>query len=107
MAGGYRVDLYALERASAGVNGTLDDVERHRLGEIPHSTSVVGHHHLASTLSDFLSRWQRGVDNLAKDGREIAARLAANVNAYVKVEQGLHGQFTGLLTGSGTDPGTR
>jgi hypothetical protein len=105
MADGFRVDLYALERASAGVNGTLNEVNKQRVSDIPHDSSAIGDGDLAGTLSDFLSRWQRGVDNLAKDGQEISTRLTANVNAYVKVEQGVAGQFDGILQGSGADPG--
>lgn len=57
--------------------------------------------------SDFLSRWQRGVDNLSKDGQEIATRLTANVNAYRAVEEHTHKQFHGMLHGTGTDPGVK
>jgi hypothetical protein len=105
MADGYEVDLYALERASAGVDGVLQDVSRKQPKDIPHQESAIGHQHLASTLADFLSRWQRGVDSLAKDGGEIAGRLIANVNAYEKAEQAIGGQFAGILRGTGADPG--
>lgn len=110
MAGGFAVDLGALEQAAAGVNGTLDQVGRQRVSDIPHDESAIGHTDLASTLSDFLDRWQRGVDNLAKDGQEIAACLTANTNAYRAVEQGLHEHITRInaeLTGIGADPGVR
>jgi hypothetical protein len=110
MAGGFRVDLSALEQAAAGVNGTLEEVSQRSVGEIPHDASAIGHQGLADTLSDFLDRWQRGVDNLATDGQQIASRLTANVNAYRKVEQDLHDHITrinGELQGGGADPGVR
>ena len=105
MGDGFRVDLYALERAAAGVNGTLNEVNKQQVSDIPHDSSAIGHDDLASTLSDFLDRWQRGVNHLAEDGQQIATRLTANVNAYVKVEKGLAGQFNGILQGSSADPG--
>lgn len=107
MADGFRVDLYALERAAAGVNGTLNEVNTERVSDIPHDSSAIGNDDLASALSDFLNRWQRGVDNLAKDGQEISTRLTANVNAYTRVEQGLTDRFHGILQRSGADPGER
>ena len=48
------------------------------------------------------------MDNLASDGREIASRLTANVNAYTEAEQNVHSNLTtvgGELEGTGTDPG--
>ncbi len=81
MAGDYHVDLQALTEAASGVNATLDQTCVQKVSAIPHDESAIGHRALASTLSDFLGRWQRGVDNLAKDGEQIATRLTANVNA--------------------------
>lgn len=101
---GYRVDLDALEKAANGVNGTLDEISVQNVSDIPHDSSMIGHEKLASTLSDFLDRWQRGVDNLSKDGQEIATRLTANVNAYRRVEEHNHKQFHGMLQGTGADP---
>ncbi|MFH8593688.1 hypothetical protein [Streptomyces rimosus] len=96
----YRVDLGALEKAATGVNGTLDEISVQKVSAIPHDESEVGHEALASVLSDFLDRWQRGVDNLAQDGKEIATRLTASVNAYRKVEDHTHKQFHGILHGN-------
>lgn len=103
----YSVDLDALEKAASGVNGTLDEISVQKVSDIPHDASGIGHGELAGTLSDFLSRWQRGVDNLSKDGQEIATRLTANANAYRAVEEHAHQQFHGLLRGTGTDPGVK
>ncbi|MFK0294752.1 type VII secretion target [Streptomyces sp. NPDC090442] len=103
MAGQYQVDLEALEKAATGVNGTLDEISVQKVSDILHDESEVGHEQLASTLSDFLDRWQRGVDNLAKDGQEIAARLTASAKAYRDVEEHTHKQFHGMLHGT-SDP---
>jgi hypothetical protein len=110
MANGFEVDLEALEKAASGVNGTLDEMYAQKVSDIPHDRSAIGHEELADTLSDFLSRWQRGVDNLSKDGEEIAARLTANVQAYRKTETDLHNHLrrvNGELQGTGEDPGVR
>ncbi|MDH6134729.1 hypothetical protein P3T37_004133 [Kitasatospora sp. MAA4] len=103
----FRVDFQALDRAASGVNGTLDEISVQKVSDIPHDPSAIGHGKLASTLSDFLSRWQRGVDNLAKDGQEIATRLTANVTAYRKADKGVQDQFIGVVQGTGTDPGVK
>ncbi|MFD7918149.1 hypothetical protein ACFV3R_02810 [Streptomyces sp. NPDC059740] len=105
MAKGFSVDLNALEQASAGVNGTLDLVASENVGDIPHEPSAVGHEALASTLGEFLGRWKVGVDNLAKDGREVSARLAHNVKAYREVDEHAHGEMQGILASRKRDPG--
>ncbi|MER7667697.1 hypothetical protein ABTY61_04415 [Kitasatospora sp. NPDC096128] len=107
MAEGYRVDLHALREAAAGVNGTISKAAKQRVSDIPHDESALGNHDLASTLGDFLGRWQRGVDNLAKDGQEIAVRLAASVKAYSDAEQAAHGDLNGILQKNGNDPGVK
>jgi hypothetical protein len=106
MAKGFSVDLAALEQAAAGVNGTLDEVSRQSVSNIPHDSSAIGHERLASTFADFCGRWDRGVGNLARDGQEIAARLAANANAYRRADQHLRDQINGIFHGAGPDPGT-
>ncbi len=108
MANGFSVDLSALERASAGVNGTLDQVDQLAVSAISHSPAAFGHPGLASTVAGFLDRWQRGVQNLAQDGHAIAARLTQNVAAYRTSEHsnaGDIGQINGELSGAGADPG--
>ena len=45
MANGFRVDLSALEQASAGVNGTLDQVDQLAVSAISHSPAAgLGQH---------------------------------------------------------------
>ena len=43
MANGFSVDLSALEQASAGVNGTLDQVDQLAVSAISHSPAAFGH----------------------------------------------------------------
>lgn len=103
--GGYRVDLTALTQAAQGITDTVNDVTGGNVTEIVGDQGALGHDHLASTLSDFCSRWQIGVQNLAKDGRTIAGRLTNSVVAYQKTEQAIHGQFAGILRSlTGPDP---
>ncbi|WP_329457037.1 hypothetical protein [Streptomyces sp. NBC_01497] len=89
------------------MNGTLDEISVQKVSATPRDESAIGHGELASTLSDFLSRWQRGVDNLSKDAQEIATRLTDNVNAYDKVAKAIHHSFTGMLHGDSSDPGVK
>ncbi|MFI9321341.1 hypothetical protein ACIGXI_16380 [Kitasatospora aureofaciens] len=89
------------------MNGTIGKAAKQRVSDIPHDESAIGNHELAGTLGDFLSRWQRGVDNLTKDGQEISARLSASVKAYSDAEQAAHGDLNGILEKSGTDPGVK
>ena len=106
MTGGFRVDLGALRQAADGVNGTLDEVRKRKVTDIPCDGLAMGNDRLASAVSDFCDHWQRGVDNLATDGREIANRLTASMNAYRAVDHRLHGYITGIiLQGTGPDPG--
>jgi hypothetical protein len=107
MTDGFSVDLAALEQAAEGVNGTLDEVSLQSVSDIPHDSSEIGHERLASTLADFCGRWQRGVSNLAKDGREIATRLSVSVNAYRKADQDTRDRVSTIFRGTGPDPGTR
>lgn len=110
MAESFRVDLTALAQAAQGVDGILDALAAQSVGNIPHDAAAFGHPLLASTFADFLSRWDRGVNNLGSDGREIADRLTANVNAYTEAEEDTRRHLVtlgGELQGAGTDPGVR
>jgi hypothetical protein len=107
MSAGFSVDLAALKQAAQGVNGTLDELSQQSVSNIPHDSAAIGHERLASTVTDFCDRWQRGVNNLATDGREIAARLTANVNAYQKADQDVRDKANGIFRGTGPDPGAR
>jgi hypothetical protein len=107
MAGGFRVDLLALDQAADGVNGTIDMVSQQQVGDIPFDQSALGNDQLAASMSDFLSRWQRGVNNLASDGRQIANRLTENANNYRKADHSAQAGADGIFQGSGTDPGMR
>ncbi|MCX4748850.1 hypothetical protein OG455_25605 [Kitasatospora sp. NBC_01287] len=111
MADGFEVDLGALKDAATGVDDTLAQVGQQSVTDIPHDAGKIGHGHLADVLSDFLSRWKRGVDNLAKDGKEVVDRLTASNNAYVKADQDAQQHIVtaanGDIQGSGPDPGVQ
>ncbi len=93
MVTGFRVDLGALTSASQGIDGVLYDVANNRVGGIKVDTSVAGHERLAESVAEFCDRWDRGVGNLAEDGRAVADRLRASVAAYVEVEHATAGVF--------------
>jgi hypothetical protein len=108
MADGFAVDLAALTEAANGVNGVLEEVGQLPVTDIPHDEAHFGHHDLANALGDFLSRWKRGVSNLCSDGKQVADRLTANVNAYQKAENDAQQHLIKAgneLSGSGADPG--
>jgi hypothetical protein len=105
MAGGFRVDLMTLEEAAAGVNDTIDLASRQQVDDIPFEQSALGNDQLASSVSDFLSGWQRGVNNLVEDGRQIATRLTASANAYRKADRSAQGAADSVFQGTGKDPG--
>lgn len=96
---GFKVDLGALVNASQGIDGVLYDVGNNKVSDIKIGKSQVGHDRLASSISDFCDRWDRGVDNLAKDGQAVADRLRSNVDSYEKTEHAVTGVFSGS-----TDP---
>lgn len=97
---GFMVDLGALTNASEGIDGVLYDVSNNKVGDIKADKSTVGHDGLSSSISDFCDRWDRGVNNLAKDGKAVSDRLRANVTAYQRTEHAL----TGVFSGTGPDP---
>lgn len=110
MATGFSVDVGALQRAADGVTGTLAQVSAESVSSITCDPAAIGYQPLSDTLSDFLSRWQLGVTNLATDGQQIVTRLQANLQAYQGVEQNLSYSFnksTAELSGTGADPGER
>ena len=97
---GFRVDLGALTAASQGIDGVLYDVSNNKVSDIKVDHTAVGHDRLAGSISDFCDRWDRGVNNLAKDGQAVSDRLRANVTAYDKAENAI----TGMFQGTGPDP---
>lgn len=106
MADGFRVDLSALEDAAAGVNRTLAELKAHKVSDLAGSKDEYGHDDLAETVADFCTRWELGVENLAKDAQQVATRLSQSVQAYLQVDQAAQGMFDGILQRTtGEDPG--
>lgn len=98
------MDVGALKQASDGIDGVLQDVQAQKVNGIDPDSSAVGHDKLTGSLSDFTDRWQRGVDNLAKDGQEISSRLRESLADYEKVERETKQKLDTFLQGSGPDP---
>lgn len=79
-----------------------------KVSDIDADKSAFGHDALGGTVSDFCERWEIGVEHLAKDGQEVADRLATSVNAYTRVERVTHANMQGILQQStGPDPAAR
>jgi hypothetical protein len=105
VAGGFRVDLGALEQASAGINDTLTQLSERKVDDVDCAKSTFGHDDLAGTVSDFCDRWEIGVQNLSKDAEQIQSGLDSCVRAYVSTDSRLKGHMDGLLQrSSGPDP---
>lgn len=100
---GYAVDLEALHRAAQGVRTTVDRVGVEQLDGVGTAT---GHDRLAAALTEFATRWQRGVEALAEDGRAVADRLSAAEAGYRRSDIGAAHGLDGLLRGGGPDPGS-
>ena len=105
MSDGFRVDLGALENAAAGINTTLNDLKARKIDDLDGRKADYGHAHLADTVADFCNRWEIGVEHLATDAQEIAARLSQSVQDYLTVDKAAKGRMEGILERrSGPDP---
>lgn len=105
MSDGFRVDLPALEKASAGINMTIEDLSLAKVDTLYGKSSVYGHDGLASTVADFCDRWEIGVEHLATDGQEVADRLSQSVQDYRKVDGAAAERFNGIVQRTtGPDP---
>jgi hypothetical protein len=108
VAGGFRVDLGALEDAAAGVNRTLGEMKGHVVRDLAGAPDDYGHADLAGVATDFCSRWDLGVEVLARDGQQVATRLSHSVQAYLRVDAAATGMLDGILQHTtGEDPGVR
>ena len=108
MADGFSVDLGALEDAATGVTATLNDLKSHGVDGLDGPAAAYGHDRLAATVKDFCDRWEIGVEHLATDGREVADRLTASVQDYLRVDKAAKGRMDGVFRQtSGPDPAAR
>jgi hypothetical protein len=105
MSDGFRVDLPALEKASAGINMTLEDLTIAKVDVLDGKSSAYGHDGLASVVADFCDRWEIGVEHLAADGQEVADRLSQSVQDYRKADTAAADRLNGILQRTtGPDP---
>jgi hypothetical protein len=108
---GYRfsVDLTELTRAADGVNEVLCEFSDLDLTRLPTGSGTVGDDGLASVLGDFCSRWERGVQHLVTEGRQISDRLNYAVRAYTAYEEANRNAAAkdGTVAGNAPDPGAR
>jgi hypothetical protein len=105
MSDGFRVDLGALEDAAIGINATLNDLKAARIDGLDGRAADYGHDRLADRIADFCDRWELGVEHLATDGQEVAARLSHSVQSYLQVDRTAEGRLDGVLQRlGGPDP---
>ncbi|MFE9421375.1 WXG100 family type VII secretion target [Kitasatospora sp. NPDC006697] len=108
MSEGFRVDLGALDDASSGITDTLAKLQFRKVSDLDPQKSDIGHGHLADVLKTFCTRWELGVENLAKDAQAVSQRLNASVKAYREVDGQIAGHLSGTLSrDSGADPGAK
>lgn len=101
VADGFRVNLGALEQASAGINDTLTQLSERKVNDVDCARSAFGHDDLADTVSDFCDRWEIGVQHLGKDAKQIQGGLDSCVRAYVGTDSKLKGHMDGILQRTG------
>jgi hypothetical protein len=104
MSAGFMVDLTALVQAAKGVNGCIAAISNDKVSSLAGAQGSYGNDTLGSTVSDFCSRWQIGVQNLTTDASQVASRLALSAIAYAKAEKKNVDTISGIFRGSGTDP---
>ncbi|MFI5755081.1 WXG100 family type VII secretion target [Streptomyces sp. NPDC051569] len=108
MAEGFKVDLDALDDAASGITDTLAKMQFKKVSDLDHKKADIGHGHLADVLGEFCTRWETGVEHLAKDATTVSQRLNANVKAYREVEDHVVRDLDGTLSSdSGEDPGVK
>jgi uncharacterized protein YukE len=96
----FRVDIEALASAAIGVGDAVTAAGEQRVEDLDVDEAAFGHGALGSTSQDFCDRWQRGVDNLLKDGQELARRLGESATTYLDTEQRNTDGFTAAVGGS-------
>lgn len=106
---GFRVNMGALDETADGVTGTMEEFNKQPVSSIRFEASwIPGQDQgLASAVSDFLSGWQRGVQNLVSDVASLADRLAGSAALYHNAEQSVSSASTAIFEGTGFDPGLR
>ncbi|MDY0809787.1 hypothetical protein [Kitasatospora purpeofusca] len=108
MADEFKVDLAALEKAASGITGTLVKLRFRKVSDLDPRKEEIGHSHLADVLESFCTRWEIGVENLAKDVAQVSQRLNASAKAYREIDGHITGQLGGTVTSAdGKDPGVR
>ena len=83
----------------------LNDLEATRIDGLDGRAADYGHDRLADRIAVFCDRWELGVEHLATDGQEIAARLSQSVQSYLQVDRTAKGRLDGVLQRlGGPDP---
>lgn len=87
MTGGYSVNLSALTDAGNGAAALMQDLDQHSVKDVACEDSAVGHDRLSGAIGSFCDRWDIGVKNLSKDGKQLAQNLLDNAAGYQAAEQ--------------------
>jgi hypothetical protein len=102
---GFRVNLQALDETADGAAGTIEIFNKQPVSTIRFEPSWVPDQRLAGDVSDFLNRWQLGVQNLVSDVASLVDRLVESAALYHTADQNVISSASSIFQGTGADPG--
>ena len=103
MANDLYVELDQLQAAAEGITDLLGEMATKKVSDIDPAKSAFGHDDLAGTVENFCTRWNIGVQNLAKDAAGVTDYLTRCVYVYSHTDQSSGADIDGVLT-LPTDP---
>jgi hypothetical protein len=114
MAGGFTVNIGALNDTAQGINNTISDLSKLGFSEtagtgmgftgLTLSVLQLGHPGLTTSFRNFTGRWQWGVRSLVQDGDQIAQRLGLSAGTYYQADQKVIGSIKDLVDASVGNP---
>ena len=114
MAGGFTVEIDALQETAQGINhvigalGQLGIAEEAEVGRgftgLSLDSMQAGYPGLQSAFAGFLGRWQWGIRSLVQDGNQIAQRLGLAAGMYHDAEQTVIGAAKDVVNAVAGNP---
>jgi len=98
MAGELYVEFDALHGAAEGVTDLLGEMATKKVSDIDPDKSAFGHDDLAGTVENFCTRWNIGVQNLAKDAAGVTDYLTRCDYVYSHTDRTSGADIDGVLT---------
>ncbi|MBO0871455.1 MAG: hypothetical protein J2P15_23115 [Micromonosporaceae bacterium] len=99
------VELDSLQAAAEGITDLLGEMATKKVSDIDPAKSAFGHDDLAGTVENFCTRWNIGVQNLAKDAVGVSDYLVRCVYVYSHTDRTSGAGIDGvLMLPNGPDP---